>query len=299
MNSHQRRDICQFTTIALGFYFLGLSEVFAKTSSTSPLPLSIPRPRVISVGGAITEILYELGLGDFLVAIDTSSNYPLKTKILPNIGYARTISMEGLLSMSPTHIVGSEHMGPAHVVEQLRKYQQVHFHQFFPAYSFAGLLALVQQLAALFDVAARGQQLQYRLKNEWQEILSSNHSKDKKTIPPKVLFILSHRSSEILAGGRETAADAMIHLAGGVNVASHFSSYRPLNKEALLQANPDFILTTTQSKKFLDGLLQDQMIAQVPAIANRKIVSVEANQLLGFGPRLPNTVAHLRRSFVT
>ena len=292
MNSEQRRDICQFTTVALGFYFLEISEVFAK-------PPSPPHPRIISVGGAITEILYELGLGDFLVAIDTSSNYPLKTKILPNIGYARTISMEGLLSMSPTHIVGSEHMGPAHVVEQLRKYQQVHFHQFFPAYSFAGLLALVQQLAAIFDVAARGQQLQYRLKNEWQEILSSNHSKDKKTIPPKVLFILSHRSSEILAGGRETAADAMIHLAGGVNVASHFSSYRPLNKEALLQANPDFILTTTQSKKFLDGLLQDQMIAQVPAIANRKIVSVEANQLLGFGPRLPNTVAHLRRSFVT
>ncbi|TXI14410.1 MAG: hemin ABC transporter substrate-binding protein [Polynucleobacter sp.] len=294
MNSQQRRDICQFTSSALGFYFLGLSEVFAKP----PSPLSTPHPRIISVGGAITEILYELGLGDFLVAVDTSSNYPLQTKTLANIGYARTISMEGLLSISPTHIVGSEHMGPAHVVELLRKYQQVHFHQFFPAYSFAGLLTLVQQLAAIFDVVKRGERLQHRLKNEWQEILSSNHSKDKKTIPPKVLFILSHRSSEILAGGRETAADAMIHLAGGVNVANHFSSYRPLNKEALLQANPDFILTTTQSKKFLDAWIQDPLMAHVPAIFHRRIVSVEANQLLGFGPRLPQTVAHLRRSFV-
>lgn len=296
MNKQQRRVICQFATSALGFYFLGLSEVFAKTSSTSQ---SIHHPRIISVGGAITEILYELGLENFLVAVDTSSNYPLQTKDLPNIGYARTISMEGLLSMSPTHILGSENMGPVHVLEQLRNYQKVSFRQFSPSYSFIGLLSLIEQLAAIFDVATRGKQLQYRLKHEWQKVLSLNHSKGKKIIPPKVLFILSHRSSEILAGGRSTAAEAMIHLAGSVNVAHHFSSYRPLNKEALIQANPDFILTTTQSKKFLDALIQDPLIAHMSAISKQRIVSVEANQLLGFGPRLPKTVAHLRRSFVT
>lgn len=291
MNHQPRRDFCHLTSWACWFYFSGLSEAFSKSPPVSDF-------RIISVGGAITEILYELGLGRFLVAIDTSSNYPLQTKKLPNIGYARSISLEGLLSMRPTHIVGSENMGPLHVLEQLRNYQQVNFHQFFPPYSFNGLVTVIQQLAAIFEVVRRSERLIYRLEREWQEVLGSISAQDKTRIPPRVLFILFHQSSQILAGGKGTAAEAMIHLAGAVSVANQFSSYRPLNKEALLQANPDFILTTTQSKKFLDGFVQDRLLAQLPAIKNQRIVSIEANQLLGFGPRLPLTITQLRRSFV-
>ena len=54
--------------------------------------------RIVSIGGAVTEILYALGLDKNIVAIDTTSLYPpqaLQEK--PNVGYMRQLSPEGVL----------------------------------------------------------------------------------------------------------------------------------------------------------------------------------------------------------
>ena len=32
--------------------------------------------RIVSIGGAVTEILYALGKGDSIIAVDTTSTYP-------------------------------------------------------------------------------------------------------------------------------------------------------------------------------------------------------------------------------
>src|SRR3954469_10154742 len=46
--------------------------------------------RIVSIGGAITEILYALGAEDRIVAVDTTSLYPPKAMIdKPNVGYMR------------------------------------------------------------------------------------------------------------------------------------------------------------------------------------------------------------------
>jgi iron complex transport system substrate-binding protein len=53
--------------------------------------------RIVSIGGAVTEILYALGLKDHVVAVDTTSLYPpqaLKEK--PNVGYMRSLWAEGV-----------------------------------------------------------------------------------------------------------------------------------------------------------------------------------------------------------
>ena len=57
--------------------------------------------RIVSVGGAITEILYALGLQDRIVGIDTTSLYPpqaLGEK--PNVGYMRQLSAEGVIGLN-------------------------------------------------------------------------------------------------------------------------------------------------------------------------------------------------------
>ena len=76
--------------------------------------------RVVSIGGAVTEILYALGQGNRIVAVDTTSLYPpeaLKTK--PNVGYFRQLSPEGVIGLTPSLIIAADGAGPKEAVSVL------------------------------------------------------------------------------------------------------------------------------------------------------------------------------------
>src|SRR3546814_19986504 len=63
--------------------------------------------RVVSLGGTVTEIVYDLGEGDRLVADDLSSLYPKEATLLPRVGYYRAVPLEGVLSMRPDLVLAS------------------------------------------------------------------------------------------------------------------------------------------------------------------------------------------------
>lgn len=293
MSTLNRRQFCQKISLIL----LGGStsqSLFANTHT--------PNPRIVSIGGANTEILHELGLHPYLVGIDTSSNYPQSITHLPNVGYARALSLEGVLSLRPTHVLSTDMAGPAHVLESIKKYKGIQLERVNARSSFEGLIQHVQLIADLFGKIDSGHQLSRRLQDEMKEVMrlhvATEFSSQSKV--PRVLFMLSHQSSQVVAGGLNTAAHAMIEYAGGKNAMDQMRGYKALNKEALIQSNPDILLMTSQSEKILRNprsLLNDPSTAHIPAIKNNRIVVVEANQLLGFGPRLPLTIGQLRKSF--
>lgn len=285
-----RRSICQMPMALCATSAWWSSFVRAET------PI-----RVVCIGGALTELMYELGLEKYLVGVDTSSNFPSMANLLPNVGYARTLSAEGILSMRPTHVVCSANAGPQHVVTILKRNKKIHFSQFDTHHRFEGLLQIIKELAYLFDVSKKGDWLTERLLGEWAP-LSASHGMASgggkaSGVAPKVLFILSHRGSEIVVGGKDTEADAMIEYAGGVNVASSLKGYKSFSKEIVIQTNPDIILMTQQSEKYVMAVLKTHYVSSISAIRNQRFIAIEANQLLGFGPRLPMTVAQLRKAF--
>lgn len=69
--------------------------------------------RIVSVGGAVTEILYALGLEQRVIAVDTTSLYPPRALAeKPNVGYMRQLSPEGVLALGPSLILAAEGSGP-------------------------------------------------------------------------------------------------------------------------------------------------------------------------------------------
>lgn len=78
-------------------------------------------PRVVSAAGAITEAVYALGSQDRLVAVDTSSVYPTEALELPQVGYARQLAAEGILSVHPTLLLITDDAGPPNVLAQVEK----------------------------------------------------------------------------------------------------------------------------------------------------------------------------------
>ena len=77
--------------------------------------------RIVPLNGDIAETIFTLGLTSRVVGVDTSALYPKQTvDKLPKIGYQRTLSAEGILSLRPTVVIGSTEAGPPHVLEQIR-----------------------------------------------------------------------------------------------------------------------------------------------------------------------------------
>ena len=72
--------------------------------------------------------------------------------------------------------------------------------------------------------------------------------------------------------------------------------YKPLTPEAAIAAAPDIILVTHQGLDTVGGVagvLKAPGLAATPAGRHQRVVAMEALWLLGFGPRLPQAVAHL------
>lgn len=281
-----------FSSVALG---LGLYSLLKPTYSNENQGANL---RIVSLGGAITEIIYELNLQKYLVGVDATSNYPTETNRYPRVGYARTLSVEGVLSLNPTHILATEDVGPPAFIRSMKSNKKINFEILDSEYSFNGLIKRIQRIAALGGAGPDKEKLIRKLNESWKEAYLDHRIVDQQ---PKVLFLLSHQASRILVSGRDTGAAAMIHYAGGLNAMSSYVGYKPLNIEALIQANPDVILMTNQTVSLLggiQGLLKNRSLDSVAAIRNHRLISIDANQLLGFGPRMPQTVLDLRRVLV-
>lgn len=258
-----------------------------------------PKPqRIISIGGALTELIYELGLQDRLVGVDSTSLYPAAALQLPNVGYARTLAAEGLLSLTPSLIVATEEAGPPAVLRQLES-ARIPLHVLRAEHRYEGLLERLRRLGELSGRVREAAQLQARLDEQWQSSQRSVAQLRQGHKPPRVLFVLSHGMNQVRVGGQDTAADAMITYAGGVNALQGMSGYKPLTPESAIAAAPDLILGTEQGLEAaggVDGLLRLPGLAQTPAGRTRRVIALEAMALLGFGPRLPQAVEQLARA---
>jgi iron complex transport system substrate-binding protein len=262
----------------------------------TPQAWGSPGRRIVSVGGALTETLYALGAQTELVGVDTTSLYPDAARQLPNVGYARALSAEGVLSLRPTLVVATPEAGPPAVLRQIES-ARVPLALLGADHRFEGLLARTQRLADVCGRADAGRTLVAELQQAWtrtREQLSRRQAAGR--APLRVLFVLSHSMAQVRVSGSGTAADAMIRYAGGVNVLHTVEGYKPLTPEAAIAAAPDVILATEQGLQAaggIDGLLAAPGLAQTPAGRARRVVAQDALQMLGFGPRLPQAVAAL------
>lgn len=255
-----------------------------------------PDRRIVSVGGALTESLYALGAQADLVGADTTSLYPDAARQLPSVGYARTLSAEGVLSLRPTLVVATQEAGPPAVLRQIES-ARVPLVLLDADHRVEGVLARTQRLAELCGRAEAGRTLVVELQRTWaatQEQLARRNASGKPA--PRVLFVLSHSMAQVRVAGSGTAADAMIRYAGAVNVLGGVDGYKPLTPEAAIAAAPDVILATEQGLQAAggtDGLLKAPGLAQTPAGRARRVVALDALFMLGFGPRLPHAVTAL------
>lgn len=244
--------------------------------------------RVVSLGGTVTEIVYALGAGERLVGVDDSSLYPEAATRLPRVGYYRGFSVEGVASLRPDLVLASDHAGPPQALAQLRRLG-IEVVTLPSAPTVEALEQRIEGVAAALDRQPQAQALIAQIRGQIAHMAQSADGQ-------RVLLV-SSRTGRLEGAGRETAADAMIRLAGATNVLGGERGYKPISAEGAAALKPDVIVTTTMSVAAsggLDAFVAQPGIAVTPAAKTRRVIVMDDLLLVGFGPRLPEALRQLR-----
>lgn len=283
-----------FSSKGIGSALLGLILVFfvvAPIEAQEDEAVFADPSGIVAIGGSITEIVYALGEEGKLVARDSTSTYPDAALKLPDVGYMRALSPEGVLSVSPTGILALAGSGPAEAVEVLKK-ASVPFITVPEAFDHAGILEKIRIVGKSLGADAAAEKLSASVDADLAaaEKLTAGLKERK-----RILFLLSMQGGKLLAAGADTAADGIIRLAGGVNAVEGFSGYKQLSDEAAMTAQPDLVLMMDRGddQAAATDLFSHPGLAGTPAAATKNLVLMDGGYLLGFGPRTAGAVRDL------
>ncbi len=275
---------------------LALSIVACKNSKeeqtveTTNTEVATSNERIVSLSGAITETLVDLGQRKNIVGIDVTSTYPADLNTTAaQLEHVNKINIEALMALKPTLVYIAKKDLNDNLKKQLEdaKIKIVVIDQ---EYSVAGTKKLIQDVASSLNLKdydgllAKIDQDQAQLKTFENK--------------PKVLFIYARGAANLFVAGNNTPMQNIIELAGGQNAVTGFDDFKPLTPEALLNSNPDYILlfdTGLQSMGGVDGVLKIEGLDRTNAGKNKKIIAMDGLLLTGFTPRIGTAITQLNQ----
>lgn len=269
------------------------NQAGATDEAGSPAASAYDTGRIVSIGGAVTEILYALGQDKNIVGIDSTSLYPPRAaKEKPSVGYMRQLSAEGVLGLRPTLILAIEGAGPKETMAVLQA-TKVPMKLVPDPFSGEGILDKIRIVASATGASARGECL---VKKVAADLDALTRLRAQIAGKRRVLFVLSFINGRAMVSGRDTAADGIIRMAGAVNAIDAFDGYKTISNEAVIAAKPDVVLAMQRGGAgniTADTVFVQPAFAVTPAGTKRAFVSMEGLYLLGFGPRTARAAGDL------
>ena len=280
-------------TARLAAFGLALAAV-ARPAAAEDATVLPDTSRVVAIGGAVTEIVFALGEEKHLVARDSTGTYPEAAKALPDVGYMRALSPEGVLSVDPTGIIALQGSGPKEAVDVLKK-ASVPYVEVPETYDNEGILERIRVVGKALGVEDKAAALAAETQAKLKAAEARTAGIDRKK---RVLFILSMQGGKIMAAGAHTGADGIVTLAGAANAIEGFSGYKQLSDEAIVTAAPDVILMMDHAGPGVsdDDLFGNAAISQTPAGQARRVIRMDGGYLLGYGPRTADAISDLSKA---
>ena len=245
--------------------------------------------RIVSIGGAVTEILYALGLEDSIIAIDSTSTFPARASAKANVGYMRQLSAEGVLSVNPSLVLAVEGSGPKNTIEVLES-ASVPLLLVPEAHDAASMARKIRFVADAAGVPERGDEL---ARTVLGDLARFEAERAKITTRRKAIFVLAMGTGAPMVAGDGTLASSIFAIAGVDNALSGFKGYKAASEESALATDAQAIVVMSERAESLtpDVVFASPAFAGTPAARDRRLVALPGSYLLGFGPR----VAHAAR----
>lgn len=253
--------------------------------------------RIVCLSKHLTEMVFALGKGHDIVAVDLSSTYPDSAKLLKTVGYHRALSPESIISMNPDLVIHSNDIGPENVIPQITK-AGLKIKVFGGANTIDSARLLLKELGNFFGVEKMADSI---VKNMDSGIDLAADKLKSLNIQDSLRVMIIHfglrNNNYFVMSGRNGAGDKMIRLAGCTPALFDGKGAREMSAEAVALANPDIIIATDFGYDRMGSM--DKFITSVPGVSltnagkNKRIVRFEEHDIVYFGPRTGENIIKL------
>jgi iron complex transport system substrate-binding protein len=250
--------------------------------------------RVVSISPSTTEAAFAVGAGDLLVGRSRYCDYPPEAARLPAIGGYADPSIEAIVALSPTLIIGAR--GPAGpALEQALRARSID--TFFPeTESMAQIDAMLEELGQRLGRVEGARRLVAQLRARREAVATAVLGR------PPVRVALLFDVSPIVAAGPGGFPDELIRLAGGINVIERGGAYPTINLEHLLALDPDLILDASSESheptntEPLSALRDAPGWRELRAVRQGRVRALHGSIVLRPGPRIGDGLSALARA---
>lgn len=253
-------------------------------------------PKVVSLSGAITEILFSIGAGNQLVGVDVTSTAPsdsLKNRAIPVLGHVNQLNVEAILGLNGDLVLAADSLKPE-LQQQLQAGGMEVILNSKPK-SLKETAALILQLGEIIGRKQEAEILHQTFETERQAL---KHKVDSLTTPrPKVVFVYGRGAGSLMVAGGNTQANGMIEEVAGENpFAGQFEGFKPLTAESMVEAAPDVLLFFSDAFEMLggvSGIKEIPGVAATPAGNSERFIHMDGHYMMGFGPRAAQAAQEL------
>jgi iron complex transport system substrate-binding protein len=287
--------VFNYMLIALALIIFGCQNPVQETDINTPSDVIesgkvVENMRIVSLSGALTEIVFSLGEGENIVATDVTSTFPEQAAQLPKVGHNRNISIEGVLAQQPTVILGFK----GEVDEQIKSQflsANVRVVLFEREFSVDGVKKLIDAVNDSLQIGAKTNELKHGIDQSLSQVEALEKNK-------RVLFIYARGAGTLMVAGQNTPVHEVIQLAGAENTAGKMDGFKPLTPEALAATNPEVLVLFESGARSLsgwEGLMKIPGMDQTIAGKNQNMITMDGQFLAGFTDRVGEAALKLNQ----
>jgi iron complex transport system substrate-binding protein len=203
--------------------------------------------RVICLMPSVTDVVFELGADDDVVAISDYTKYPAAALKKPSVGDLIKPSIEIILSLHPDLVIGMQPKGPMEVTDQLERVGIPIF--LVDPHGIAGIFRSVASIGAALNRTAQADALIHTL----QQRVDAVRARTKGQPTPKVFMPIWY--DPITTIGKNAFITEVIEAAGGRSVTDDLPTEWPqISMEVVLERAPEALLLVRGGKTTLQVL---------------------------------------------
>lgn len=223
---------------------------------------------VVSISPGITEILFDLGVGNKIIGRTIFCNFPKEALQIEAIGGISDANFERIIALRPQIVITSS-MVRKDLVENIEK-AGISIICLPERSNIEGVLGTIKILGKIFDKENTADSLINNMKNQLNEIKSTYNDNSYK---PSIYYVVGYGATGDFTAGRDTYINEIIELSGGRNIANNISNWS-YSKEELFAQQPDFIIVRQED---LNHFINTAPYKDLKAVKEKKVLGINSS----------------------
>ncbi|MEE0889325.1 MAG: ABC transporter substrate-binding protein [Bacteroidales bacterium] len=223
---------------------------------------------VVSISPGITEILFDLGVGNKIIGRTIFCNFPKEALQIEAIGGISDANLERIIALRPQIVITSS-MVRKDLVENIEK-AGISIICLPERSNIEGVFGTIKILGKIFDKENTADSLINNMKNQLNEIKSTYNDNSYK---PSIYYVVGYGATGDFTAGRDTYINEIIELSGGRNIANNISNWS-YSKEELFAQQPDYIIVRQED---LNHFINTAPYKDLKAVKEKKVLGINSS----------------------